>query len=164
MELKSHFVPLDKLKIWLWWSRESDVSSGGQALGTHFLPLDQSKMRLGWSRESEVSRIACHFELIFGFLTTQKTTWLSRESDVSKTRMALSTYFRPLDQPKMRLRGSKKRDFSLGCKALRTHFVPLGQPEMRFGWIRKTIIPVVECDWKNFLLLDQPKMWHFLIR
>ena len=43
-------------EIRLGWVRESDVSSGRQALQTHFLPFDQSKMQLRWGRESIVSR------------------------------------------------------------------------------------------------------------
>ena len=48
--------PLDQPKMRLWWSRESDVSSGHMTLWTHFRPLDHPKMLLVWGRKSYISR------------------------------------------------------------------------------------------------------------
>ena len=96
---------------------------------------------------------------------SQNSTWLTSRKRFSRARKALSTYFRPLDQPKMRLGWINESDFYGFCKALRTHFLPLDQPKMRFGWSRKRDVSSCQMPfWSHFLLLDQPKMRLFLIR
>ena len=42
---------------------------------------------------------------------SQNATWLRSRNNISRTSMAFSTYFRPLDQDKMRLEWSKKPRF-----------------------------------------------------
>ena len=69
MALKSHFLPLDKPKIRLWWAREIDISSGRLLLGIHFLPRDQHKMRCFKCPHSSLNSFS-------GSEPSQNATWL----------------------------------------------------------------------------------------
>ena len=72
MALKSEFLPLAKPKIRLWRSRESDVSSGRQALETFFFLLTSPKFDFGKVEKAMFEGLVRHFETIFGILIISK--------------------------------------------------------------------------------------------
>jgi len=72
MALKSHFRPLEKPKIRIWRGRESDVSSGGQALGPHFFLLTSPKCDLVGVEKALFLGLARNFEILFGLWTSPK--------------------------------------------------------------------------------------------
>ena len=161
--LKSHFLPLDKPKIRLCWGRESDVSCGRQALGTNYFsswPAQNAK----WVKSRKRCFKGSHVTLnsFSAFYHSKMGLRCGRESVVPRVRMAFSTYFRSLDQPKIRLGWYQKNEFSSGCKALWTHFQLHDQPKMRFEWSRNSNDSSCRMSlWRYFLLLEKPKMRYF---
>jgi len=132
---------------------------------TNFLPLDQPKMRLGWVEKAMFQGLNFILNTFSACWPSENATWVRSRKRDSSSRMALSTYFRPLDQHKMQLRWIHKSVFSRVCKALRTHFLPLDLPKMRLGWSRKSDDSTCRMSiGSHFLLIDQPKMRIFSSR
>jgi len=72
MALKSHILLLAKRKIRLWRGRESDVSSGRQALETFFFLLTSPKFDSVEVEKTMSEGLVSNIELIFGILIIQK--------------------------------------------------------------------------------------------
>jgi len=68
-----------------------------------FILSTSTKFDLGGVEKVMFQDLPCHFEVYFCLFTIAKCELVEIEkNDVSKANMALSNYFRALDQPKMR--------------------------------------------------------------
>ena len=109
MTLLTHFQTLNhptipKVYFYLLTSPKFDFGEVEKALfqmfakhwGIIYFLLTNPKCDLCEVKKAMFQGLACHFELTFGLLANPKC-----DLDESKARMALSTYFEPLGQPKV---------------------------------------------------------------
>ena len=76
--------------------------------------------------------LPCNFLLIFGLLNIAKCELVEVETPCSRSHMALLFYFRPLNQPKLRIGRSKKVNFLVVARQWEFIFCVLTSPKCDF--------------------------------